>query len=550
MASPMREKRVWPPQRDADGESVAAFEAAVAVVKETVVRSGEVLVSAKEDLNDHQRWLKAQTEAVLADRERHDRWLQRQRERQEVLERREQKRARRRAARQAAVQAVGDAIGRVLFAIRSAIWSVIARIVAGFRYLGASIGGAFGSVFAQLRRLVASFVAAVGNAFGFAGVAARAVSRSTSTSIAFGVSAAGAKVQHVAPSAGGGLSGAFGGVAARAKDASRGVRRSLGGAFAWLSVQADAITHKIGETLAPAGRTIAGKAYALMPALWDGLAKSGLAAKAVIDRGTARLHGFLPSAKAPAATSENALSWRGLRGFELSQMLIIAGALLLVVGGLMLGGGLMLRAGTPASPVAEAPPGEAIAWLFEHKTFPLDERSIFMSNLTPEGVRIKGFSIGAVNMEDEPVEHLEGVIKPDYHGEELKLDVIVVRPGLDGEAAPAAETPVAGPAETIANEPAAETVAEDQAAETAVDAAAETQSGTIPPQAPFKLVFLFPGAEGTSGMTPADVVKESGGILLKVRYEIAGKQRSFIQYLPASFLEEQLSELQAEAKGS
>ena len=283
MASPMREKRVWPPQRDADGESVAAFEAAVAVVKETVVRSGEVLVSAKEDLNDHQRWLKAQTEAVLADRERHDRWLQRQRERQEVLERREQKRARRRAARQAAVQAVGDAIGRVLFAIRSAIWSVIARIVAGFRYLGASIGGAFGSVFAQLRRLVASFVAAVGNAFGFAGVAARAVIRSTSTSIAFGVSAAGAKVQHVAPSAGGGLSVAFGGVAARAKDASRGVRRSLGGAFAWLSVQADAITHKIGETLAPAGRTIAGKAYALMPALWDGLGKSGLAAKAVID---------------------------------------------------------------------------------------------------------------------------------------------------------------------------------------------------------------------------------------------------------------------------
>ena len=46
MVSPMREKRVWPPQdKDADGETAAAFEAAVAVVKETVVRSGEVLVS-------------------------------------------------------------------------------------------------------------------------------------------------------------------------------------------------------------------------------------------------------------------------------------------------------------------------------------------------------------------------------------------------------------------------------------------------------------------------------------------------------------------------
>jgi hypothetical protein len=104
MVSPMRKKRAWPPQdRDTDGETVAAFEAAVAVVKETVVRSGEVLVSAKEDLSDHQRWLKAQTAAVQADRERHERWLLRQRERQEALERREQKRARRQAARQAAV---------------------------------------------------------------------------------------------------------------------------------------------------------------------------------------------------------------------------------------------------------------------------------------------------------------------------------------------------------------------------------------------------------------------------------------------------------------
>src|SRR6476660_1006645 len=95
-------KRAWPP-REKDGESAesAAFEAAVAVVKETVVRSGEVLVSAKEDLSDHQRWLKAQTARVEADRERHDRWLQRQRDRQEALERREQKRSRRRARRQA-----------------------------------------------------------------------------------------------------------------------------------------------------------------------------------------------------------------------------------------------------------------------------------------------------------------------------------------------------------------------------------------------------------------------------------------------------------------
>ena len=121
MVSPMREKRAWPPrEKDADAEAVAAFEKTVAVVKETVVRSGEVLVSAKEDLNDHQRWLKVQTAQVAADRERHDRWLQRQREQQEAHERREQKRARRRRMREAVVQSVTGAIAAVVFAVRSA----------------------------------------------------------------------------------------------------------------------------------------------------------------------------------------------------------------------------------------------------------------------------------------------------------------------------------------------------------------------------------------------------------------------------------------------
>src|SRR4030067_3641681 len=107
MVRPMREKRVWPPQdKDSDGETGAACEAAAAVVKETVVSSGEVLVSAKEDLSDHQRWLKVQTAAVEADRERHDRWLHRQRGRQEALERRGAKRTRGRAPRQGGKRAI------------------------------------------------------------------------------------------------------------------------------------------------------------------------------------------------------------------------------------------------------------------------------------------------------------------------------------------------------------------------------------------------------------------------------------------------------------
>ena len=150
MVSPMREKRTWPPQdKDSDGETVAAFEAAVAVVKETVVRSGEVLVSAKEDLHDHQRWLKAQTAKVQADRDRHDRFLHRQRERQEALLRREQKRERRRAKRQAAARSIKDAVSAAIYAVRSAVssaiyavrsavWLVVAKTIAGLNSIDAA----------------------------------------------------------------------------------------------------------------------------------------------------------------------------------------------------------------------------------------------------------------------------------------------------------------------------------------------------------------------------------------------------------------------------
>ena len=110
-------------------------------------------------------------------------------------------------------------------------------------------------------------------------------------------------------------------------------------------------------------------------------------------------------------------------------MLIIAGALLLVCGGLMLGGGLILRASTPSSPIAAASPSEPIAWLFEHKNLPIDERSVFDFAVTPEGVRIKGFSIGAVNVSENHSARSEAVIKPDLHGQDLKLAVIVETPG-------------------------------------------------------------------------------------------------------------------------
>jgi hypothetical protein len=520
MVSPMREKRAWPPRdRDSDGETIAAFEAAVAVVKETVVRSGEVLVSAKEDLCDHHRWLKAQTAAVQADRERHERWLQRQRERQDALERREHKRAKRRAMRQAAMQSIKDAVSAAVLSVRSAIGFVVATILAGLKYVFSSVAGSLAWLWGKLRDDVLYVARATWSGLRFAARTALAFARSVGGTLISVFSAIAARLHAPAPSAGNVLSIAFGGLGARARDASRVIGRWLVAAFAWLSVKADTLTHTAGEALEPAWRIISAKGSALAPALWDKTARAGSLVRHFAQAGTARIQGVLPASKATRATGENALFLpQRLRGFELGQMLIIAGALLLVLGCLMLGGGLLLRAGTPSSSAIEAAsPAEPIAWLFDQKNFPLAERSIFAWEATPSGVRIKGFAIGAVNMSDDPIGSLEAVLKPDLHDQDLKLDVIVETPG---EAA-------GGP-------------------EASEAAAVEAPAGTIPSQAPFKLVFVFSAPE-----PPEDVLKASGGMLLKVNYEVAGKQKSFIQYLPPDLLEAQLAEIQAEAaKGS
>jgi hypothetical protein len=523
MVSPMRERRAWPPQdKDSDGETVAAFEAAVAVVKETVVRSGEVLVSAKEDLSDHQRWLKVQTAAVEADRDRHDRWLHRQRERQEAIGRREKKRTRRRAMRQAAVRSIKGAASAAAFAVSSALWLLAAKIVSGLNYIDvlAASGAAF--VGARLRDLVLYVARAIGRGLSFAGRKARALAYSIWILLSAGFSRIAAKVHALAPSVGNFLSICFGGIAARAHDASRAVGRWLGAGFSWLSAKADMLAHWAGEALAPAFAAISARAYALAPSLSERIAKAGLVAGHYARGGALRARGLLAPAKGPRVDAENALSSpRRVTGIDLSQMLIIAGALLLVCGGLMLGGGLILRASTP-SQIAATSSSEPIAWPFEHKGLPLVERSVFAFAATPEGLRIKGFSIGAVNMSDQSLGSVGGFIKPDLQARDLKLAVSVERPGDDGAGAhpPGAEAASAQPDEVI------------------------------PPQAPFKFVFLFPAETANGGMTPQEVLAAYGGLMLKVHYEMAGKQRSFIQYLPPSLLKEQLDEIRAAAEGS
>jgi hypothetical protein len=125
-----------------------------------------------------------------------------------------------------------------------------------------------------------------------------------------------------------------------------------------------------------------------------------------------------------------------------------------------------------------------------------------------------------VNLSEETVGALGGVIKPDGHDQDLDLALSVETPEGNADGASSAQL-MAGLSE-----------------------------GAIPPQAPFRLVYLFPSDGADGGLTSQQVLSSYGGVLLKVRYEMEGKQRSFIQYLPASLLEAQLAEILASAKGS
>ena len=575
MVSPMREKRTWPPQdKDSDGETVAAFEAAVAVVKETVVRSGEVLVSAKEDLHDHQRWLKAQTAKVQADRHRHDRFLHRQRERQEAQLRREQKRERRRAKRQAAARSIKDTVSAATYAVRSAvssafhavgssIWRVVAKTIAGLNFIDAAAAYGLRSMWGWVRYRSLYVAVHTQRGANFVGGATRSLALRLWSLLSGGVAAMVAKIHATAPSVGHVLSRTFGGVAARTRDVSGVIGRGLGAGLSSLSAKADVLTRQTGEALGPAMASLAGRTHALRPAMaslaarthalrpamssiavrthalapWltERIGRAGQAAGHYAEGAALRVQSMLARARpaavegeyaapvvesayaAPAAESENAVSSpRAVGRFDLSQMLIIAGALLLVCGGLMLGGGFMLRAKTPV-PLVVASASEPIAWLFEHPSLPIDERSVFVFDTTPDGLRIKGFAIGGVNLSEQTLGALGGVIKPDGRDQDLDLALSVEKPEDDAQSA---------------------------------QSVAVLAEGAIPAQAPFRLIYLFPAEGANGGLTSQQVISTYGGVLLKVRYEMEGKQRSFIQYLPTSLLEEQLAEILASVKGS
>jgi hypothetical protein len=414
-----------------------------------------------------------------------------------------------------------------VFAVRSAIWFVVAKIAAGLNAIDAAAAQGLRFIGAKLRDLALAVGGGVGHVVVLAVGTVRSLALSAWAFVVAGLASLGAwlksgasrlsaRLHRVVPSVGHFLTVSFGGIGARVRDAWRTIGSALGVGLARLSARAGRVAHGIAEAGRPVLASVSAKAHALAPSLVDACGRAGHAAGNYAKAGALRLKSLLP-AKAPPVGDENAVSSPRAGGFELSQMLIIAGTILLVCGGLMLGGGLLLRAGTPSSAVATASPAEPIAWLFEHKTLRIDERSVFAYTTTAEGVRIKGFAIGGVNLSDHSVSSLGGVIKPDHKPREIALTLSVEMPG-EGAAQQAEVT-------------------------------GSIDDGTVPSQAPFRLVFLFPES-GDGGMTPREVLDAYGGLMLKVRYDVNGTQRSFIQYLPQALLEEQLAEIAAEAKGS
>ena len=233
----------------------------------------------------------------------------------------------------------------------------------------------------------------------------------------------------------------------------------------------------------------------------------------------------LARAKARAqAASEN---WATTKGLSLSQMMIIAGAVFLVCGGLLIGGGLLMRASSGPA-VAAADPVETfsgITWLFEDPDLPLPERAVFTLSGTPRAFLINGLSIRGVNNSDEPLTGLEGVLKPDIQRPELKLSL-----KLDED--------------THANHPSA-----DGAESVAV---AAVPKNTVPPHASFRLIFPFPAeAKGDQdGISTDELFESYGGLLLKLRYETEGTEKSVIQYLAPDMLKAQLDEVPGQAGDS
>ncbi len=631
MASPMRKKRAWSTREDdAESKETAAFEATVAAAKDTAAKSGAFLSSANEDLTDHHRWLRAQSAAVERDRQRHERWLQRQRDQRFALAKKERVRRRRQLMRQRAILATRHAVVAGLLFVRSWIAFAFAKIGAGFKFVGTTIGRGFAYIGRQIATGAQWMGAKLGLAASEAGKSLSAGSSLIASKIGMGLSAAGAKSSVLAGATGRSASSGFSHLAAKASALGAASKRGLASGYRWSATRAAAASPAVYTQLAKFGRRAehfartrsagaerisppemqtspaasvhvievygphkdivelfgrrandpwtpeisknlsAGEVYGPFyegfwvegaspnephqaasrlgsraggeSALssWGNGAAGSAGALATQARSAAGQAGAWTRTQAgrvgawagaqPWAKTESwarakarAEAWTRTRDIDLSQMMIIAGAVLLVCGGLLVGGGLLMRAGARTTTVADLAPEETfsgITWTFNEPELPLPERAVFTLSGTPESFRINGLSVSGVNNSDQPLTGLQGVLKPDVQRPDLKLSLQVDKKQTPSGEGAAPQTAVVAP-------------------------------GTVPAHTPFRLVFPFPAEAmgGEDGITVDEFFDSYGGLLLKLRYEIEGVEKSVIQYLGPDLLKDQLDEVSAPVAG-
>ncbi|MEZ5828544.1 MAG: hypothetical protein R3D01_09315 [Hyphomicrobiales bacterium] len=605
----MREKRVWSTrENDAESKETAAFEATVAAAKDTAAKSGAFLSTAKSDLTDHHRWLQAQSVAVERDRMRHERWLQRQRDQRVAIARKERTSRRREIARQQALLTVQQALYTAALFIRSLVLLLVAKIAAGIKFMvaqiaaffvwfggkvgaGAAWGGAKlstsaragGSALAAGSSVVAAKAGVIGAAA--AGATGRSAARGFAVASAKASAFAGASKQHLAAGYAWGksqISAAAPQVSMRVAEARRQMGQfaragaaQAGGVLARRTAAAPnseaqaAAVEIYGPHLAgaeidgrpanepwtpPPVEALVSLASAPEPEpevygpFYEGFWVGGVSPN---EPRVPALPAVEPAPVAPRVETENALwsrvrsssdrlgvwaaqarEWAAQTGLltrtrdaDLSQMLIIAGAVLLVCGGLLLGGGLIMRfgTGTASASLASEEADAGIAWSFDDPDRPLPERAVFTLSGTPESFRINGLSVSGTNLSGHVLTDVSGVIKPDVRRPELKLTLKI----------------------------------DKKAVATKGDGDADGQSfdivaaNTVPPHAPFRLVFEFPpeAMDGADGITMEDFFEAYGGLVLKLRYEVDGTERSLIQYLSPEMLRSQLDEVSASADG-
>jgi hypothetical protein len=514
----MREKRVWPPvSREVDAaESVAQFEATVAVAKQTVAKSGEMLVSVKEDLSDHQRWLQMQAAAAEADRVRHERWLRRQHERRQAEARREETRERRRAFRRRIFGRIEYAGLSVLIAIVGAWTSVTDAVKGGFRFVTGSIGAGLGWIgsgidsglgaIGRQARLGAQWSAAtVRHAAQWSTATVRQAAGATGEASALAFNRLGtgagrfvsttvektkdagarvsAKLRETAPVVGTGLSAGYAGIAARVSDASAAAQRSLRSISSKLSAKVQETAPMLGGQFATVSAGLGARA-----------AEVSGSARQMLGAGLAAASAKLRSAAPPLQAAMEGVSAkaRGLAGSALAQTQ-----------------GLLDRVKPTEQPEATSEtqgeqPSEAIDWLFDDAARPLPERSVFTVEEVPGGLRLEGFSFTGQNRLDLPLTDVSASIKPDLKLTDLKLALHVAEPD-ETEDAP------------------------------------RTGGTVVPPRGLFRLAAAFPPE--AMDEEAGELVASYGGLTLKLRYRVGEEERSLTRFIAPALLNAQLAEI-------